>query len=505
MFQKIAGSKSNFFAALLFSFVFGVFAAGFINFGNRFFWPFFLISFILTALFLTEKIKRKQLFLGCVLFFFFGLWRFVLSQPSQSPKNLIYYIGRQAQVAGEIISEPVTRNGSQKIVLASQRIIIAGLAEQRSARGKLLILLEPHPAYFYGQKITVDCALEKPFQKTGERFSYADYLGKEGIWVVCLSPKILSVENGKSNIFVQGLIGFRNFLAGRLEEILQEPYAAFAGGLLYGARSNLPPDLTNAFNRTGLSHIVAVSGYNISVISAALLAFLNGIGFSRKRSFKISLFGIVFFVLFAGASSSVVRAGIMGVLVLWAKNSGRSGSAGRVLLFTAFLMLIFNPRLLLFDAGFQLSFLSTIGLIYFTPVLEKIFYFLPSRLGLKDALITTFSALLATYPLIIYQFGRLSLVAPVANLLILPFIPLAMALCFVSLFGAVIFLPLGQIFAYSAWFLLWYMIEVVNWLSGFEWSALELKISGWSFVLFYITIILFIFYLKRKFNEKNSF
>ena len=116
----------------------------------------------------------------------------------------------------------------------------------------------------------------------------------------------------------------------------------------------------------------------------------------------------------------------MGMIVLFAKYAGRQTKVNNILALTCVLMLLVNPNILLFDAGFQLSFLATIGLIYFVPIIEKYFQWLPEKFALRENFVTTMSAIILTLPLILYQFKRLSTVAPIVNLLILSVIPPSM-------------------------------------------------------------------------------
>jgi len=228
------------------------------------------------------------------------------------------------------------------------------------------------------------------------------------------------------------------------------------------------------------------------------LVLLKFFGLSRRRAFILILGVILFFILLSGASASVIRAGLMGVLVLWGRQIGRQSSAGRVLILAAAIMLLFNPRLLLFDVGFQLSFLSTLGLIYFSPILEKILVKISALWGLKEIIIATFSAIIFTSPLIIYTFGQFSLVAPLANLLILPVVPLAMLLGFLCLFLGIIYLPLGKIIAYAAWAVLSYILKVAEYLAGWKFSALNLSLPWWLAALFYLFLVYLIYVNSKK-------
>ena len=195
----------------------------------------------------------------------------------------------------------------------------------------------------------------------------------------------------------------------------------------------------------------------------------------------------------------------MGVVVLLSKQIGRLSQVGRILILTAFLMLLVNPRLLFFDAGFQLSFAATLGLVYISPLLEDYFKKIPKLFGIRDALLTTFSAIIATTPLILFLFGRFSLVAPLANLLILPIIPLTMAVGFGSLIISAIYLPLGQWAGFLVWLPLTYIIRIVEYLGAFGWSAIDLpKFPWWLMVPMYGIMITIVYRLSSKSKCQSS-
>ena len=158
----------------------------------------------------------------------------------------------------------------------------------------------------------------------------------------------------------------------QLEKLWPEPESSFMAGLLYGSKSGLPKELSNNFSRTGITHIIAVSGFNITIIASVLMTLAIAAGLDRRRAFWLVVGAEIFFVVFTGLSASAVRAGVMGVLALTAQYIGRTSRIGNALAFTAAVMVLVNPYVLLYDAGFQLSFLATIGLVYVSPWLEGI-------------------------------------------------------------------------------------------------------------------------------------
>jgi competence protein ComEC len=206
------------------------------------------------------------------------------------------------------------------------------------------------------------------------------------------------------------------------------------------------------------------------------------------------------FVIFAGASASVVRAAIMGILVLIARQSGRTSSIGNVLILTAVGMSLQNPFVLIWDAGFQLSFLSTLGLVYLSPLISPVFKKIPEFFGLKETFISTLSAIGSTLPLILFQFGRLSIVAPVVNILILWIIPWIMIAGAAAVAISFIFLPFGRLIGFVAYVGMSYIIRMVTFFAHLPFASLHMRIPSWLMVLLYVALILGI----RKMSIKKS-
>ena len=218
----------------------------------------------------------------------------------------------------------------------------------------------------------------------------------------------------------------RLFFAG-MRNALPEPLASFALSLLTGARAALPPALQTDLATTGLTHIIAVSGYNLTIIVRSLGRVFGRV--SRRLTTLASLWLIVGFVVLTGASPSIVRAGIVSVLLVLAAQYGRQIKPLSLIALAAGLTAFMNPNQVFQDLGWQLSFLAFFGILVISPILQQ-------RWNLRGAVsgmaLDSTAAHIATLPLIGQRFGQISLIAPVANLLVLPFIPFAMLLSFVG-------------------------------------------------------------------------
>lgn len=239
-----------------------------------------------------------------------------------------------------------------------------------------------------------------------------------------------------------------------ISHALPEPYAAYISGLLTGARSRIPYDLKQAFQKTGTAHLIAVSGYNVTII-AQYIEYLS-------RSMVAAGVGIIVFVFFAGMSSSVVRAAIMGLLVLAAKNTGHNYHALRALLYAASVMVFVEPSIMWHDIGFQLSVAATAGLLILAPKIYALFGRMPKAFGFREALSTTLAAEAATFPLIIFYFGAFSLFAPMVNMLILPMVPLTMFFGFITGLAGYIHPWLAIVLAWPGYLLAFCQISIIT-------------------------------------------
>jgi competence protein ComEC len=250
----------------------------------------------------------------------------------------------------------------------------------------------------------------------------------------------------------------RRFAAG-LESVLPEPAAPFAMGLLIGQRSSLPDMTKQELLMAGLTHIIAVSGYNLTImLHAAEKLFVRR---SKRLTAALALGLIVVFLQMTGASASIVRAAIVSVLTLWAGYYGRSFSPAYVILLAAAVTAFANPFYLWSDAGWWLSFLAFTGVLVLAPLVA-------GRLpGIADSiaggvLIESLSAEVMTIPYVLHVFGQMSLIALLANVLVVSLIPLAMLLSLMAGVAGMLMPAYGGWVAWPASFLLTYMLDMAH-------------------------------------------
>lgn len=368
------------------------------------------------------------------------------------------------------------------------------IAKPINKKTNILIIVNKEVESNYGDKIKVTGKLKKPenfLTDTGKEFNYIRYLSQRDIYYIINDPKIEVISTGHGNKIKQALYTLRNLFIENIEKVISRPESDLANGLLLGTRGNFGHDLNQQFITTGTIHIVALSGYNITIISDNVLKFFSLFLPSIFATFFAVLI-IILFILMTGAGATAVRAGIMALIVLFARVTGRNYQAGRALFIAGLLMITYDLRTIT-DMSFQLSFLATAGILFLTPKVSKWFYFLPNTLNIREIVATTTSATMAVLPLLLYLTGIFSIVSLPTNILILPFIPPAMFFSFLT--GIFIFISpfLALPFAIVGEFILSYMLFVVNFFATLSFSSfsfhsfpLSLSLLFYLFLFFYI-------------------
>lgn len=413
-----------------------------------------------------------------------GAIRFAAVDARQVDVSSLY--GKSLIIQGVIDEEPERVSSYQRIavVIAS----INGRDMEQSLR--VLATTRQFPEYALGDEIKLYGAMEAPRQNGS--FDEVSYLKRRGIAATIFYPQIERVAQGKGNQLVLRLVKIKRAFEHNIDAILPEPHAAFLKGLILGDRASLPPDVVEQFRATGTSHMVALSGYNITIIASAIQRAFLALTIPFALSFWLASGTIILFIIMTGAGASIVRAGIMGLLLLVAQKEGRAYAMAPALAVAAAAMVLQNPYVLRFDAGFQLSFGATLGLVYISPYVERWIDNISRRLrrdrtaraihGLevkeislaKRILIETLAAQIAVLPLLIFLFGRVSLISPVVNVLVLLATPYAMGIGFAAATLAFVSQTLGRIAAGAAWLILGYQLAVIGFFAKIPFAGVAL-------------------------------
>lgn len=492
------------FTYLAICFIVGVFAGSFleINFENIKLLIPLLFSFIFLALFVNSLLKNTLfVWVGfCVFFFLIGSLYFLYFE---SKTYFDWPIDSDVVVIASIVARPERNITEQKVLLRTNELEVNNKLI-KLGDALLLAKLSLRDNLQYGDEIKIYGRISKPF--SNEEFDYRRYLMKYPVYGVI--NRAQKVENLPHSIntrqrALRSLHRFSEKLENSLNLALPEPHASLAAGIILGQRRSLPDKFIDNLNRVGLSHIVAISGYNITVIFAVLGDVL-AVYLSRRRVFWFGTVLALFFIFMTGLSPSIIRAAIFSILILFGGTIGRRASQINLMLLAAALMLLFNPFLLRYDLGFELSFLAFIGLIYLSPLLKSYLCRIQNSFLQTWILVPlgeTLGAQIAVTPLVITQFGRLSLISPLSNLLVIVPVELSMAFAFLTAFLGLFSYWLAKFCAFLLWPVLEYIIKVVEVLGGLPVASIEFGKGVWAIeAVMYVVLLI----VLKKNLRKNS-
>lgn len=358
-----------------------------------------------------------------------------------------------------------------------------------------------------GERIVISCGLSLPENFT-EDFDYRRYLAKEGIGYMCKEDAMYQkLEPDYQTFLYEAFFAVKKKGEEVIGKSLPEPEAGLAKGLLLGGSNYLSTMTEEQFIKLGLTHIVAVSGYNIILIVNALLFLALGIGFWRKGATGFAFLGIMSFILLIGAPASAVRAGFMAFAAFGGFLVGRVTYSLQALLVAAAIMVLWNPLVLWYDAGFQLSFLATIAVIIsMRSVEEKLSSHALVR-ALQEIVWLSVWVYLFLLPLILLQFKTLTILSIPANILFLPVVPLAMLTSFGVAALSFIFPPLTVVVSWLAYIPLTYILRGTYFLGSIPGTTLPVSLPVTGVALWYIFLLFVIVTReekrKRKSYEKN--
>ncbi len=440
--------------------------------------------------------------LAFIVFIFILGFRPGAFHPKITQQNLAYYNNRLATVTGRVCEESRTNIKSQQLTVC--------------ALGRVLVTTNLYPVYDYGDFVKVTGRLQTPMKIEG--FDYGAYLARYDIYSVMYYPRIKKISGSltKPQQAYRLLLDFKQRLRSIINSTLPEPEAGLANALLLGYRRLLSKADLQIFARVGLSHLIAISGTHIAILSALIINLFLVLGFRRRQTFIAVFIFLILYPIITGLGASAVRSAIMGSLALLAVYYKRSNSLIKALVFSATLMLIFNPRLLRDDLGFQLSFLALLGIIYIYPVLSLFTNWLLTKIKLAgraknifkiilEILVLTLAVQITILPIMIINFKQLSLIAPLSNILVLWAFPPLLA----SLIGALILsalIPSGAVLWFSpAYLLLKFIFTVAYRLAQLNFAAVGYSNFNWYWgILYYAILIAGTYFLSLSFSSGKT-
>ncbi|MBA2266538.1 MAG: DNA internalization-related competence protein ComEC/Rec2 [Chloroflexi bacterium] len=364
------------------------------------------------------------LLIGVVLgFAALGTWRHAATDPSRptaQPSVASLVDGDEHELIGTVMDDPRPREDRMQVVLGELEVVFDGRRWELGDR--LLVWMPRGIDARSGDRLRVRARVEMAEDFDG--FAYREYLARQGVGAIGRPrfAEVVEIATGPEAL----LVGVRNALLHGLNGIVPEPEAALGAGILLGVRASIAPEINDAFATAGLTHVVAISGWNIAIVAALVAAMVRPLERrpgGRWTTALVAALTVGGYVVLTGASPSVVRAALMAAAMLVARLGGSRAHAASALGLAALVMLLVAPAVL-WDVGFQLSLLATAGLIWFGGAVERRLPGWPA--WIREPVALTLAAQLTTLPIVLVNFERLSLVAPIANILVVPFVPITM-------------------------------------------------------------------------------
>jgi len=481
------------FYVIALSFLGGVFVASFSAFSLPVITWLAFIGFVLILLWQhrnSDTTAKYHLWAGLFLVAFaLGLLRIEVASWQFGNSVLEQSLEKKLTLTGIVTKEPDVREKSTML-------------EVQTDAGKVLVSTERYQPVLYGDKVEVVGTLTKPksFETDlGRTFNYPGYLKAKGVEYKIAFAKVQVLESNLANPVLTRLYQFKRTFMQAIESSLVEPAAGLGEGLLLGVKQAIGEELEVAFRRTGIIHIVVLSGYNIMLV-VIFVMFVLGQFFSRTPKMIMGIIAITTFALLVGLSATVVRASIMASILLVAQATGRVYLMLRALVLAGLIMILLNPFLLVYDVGFQLSFLATLGLILLAPHFELLLTKVKNLWSLRTFFIATLATQIAVLPLLLYQMGEFSVVSVLVNVLVLPMVPVAMLLTFLTGVITLILHPLAFVVAFPTYWSLRYITDIAAFFSELPFAAFSIAAFPFYLVLLAYGVLGFLLW---RFNRSD--
>lgn len=444
-------------------------------------WPFALALAALLAAWAIWRLDRRELVYAAALpiVFVLAIARFETARPHLAADAIAHYNdGVAMRMHAVLRDDPDIRDTTQRFAADVRDVQVRG--EWRPASGGVQITTGLYPRFQSGDVLEIEGVLESP--ATDGAFDYGDYLAQRGIASMMAFPDTTRVGHENDGVMRATVLRVRRSLSNALDRALPEPQSSLARSVLLGERSALPAGIADDLNATNTSHLVVVSGSNIVLVSA-FATLLFGWFAGRRRALLLSIVFVLAYATLVGYSAPVLRGMIMGLLLVLARLSGRPTHGLTSIVFAAALMTAISPNAAR-DVSFQLSFAATAGIAFLASPIRAwslaACAFTLRRQGaprwldaaIAEPLSVTLAAIIATEPLIAMNFGRVSLVAVPANLLVVPMFGVILGASLVAAIGGLV--PhLHVLAAVPAYYALSYWITVARWFAAFPGASTD--------------------------------
>jgi competence protein ComEC len=440
--------------------------------------------------------------------FFLGAARYQATIPTVNSQYIASYADQDYEllVTGSVANPPDMRDTYTNLRVQVSSVNTGD--QTLPVNGLILARVPSGGDWHYGDVVRLRGHLQTP--PANEGFSYQDYLAHQDILAYMPSAEATLLPFNTGSLVLKLIYKFKAYALQRVYQIFPEPEAALLAGILLGEANGMPAGLQQAYINTGTAHIIAISGFNIAIIAGLfVLVFSHLLG--KHKGAVVAILGIIAYTVLVGATASVVRAAIMGGLGTFASQTGRRQNGLNTLAFTGGVMAVINPNVL-WDVGFQLSFAATLGMILYARAFQNWFSGLLARRLSSDTahkiagpvgayVLFTLAAQLTTLPIMAYQFGRISLVAVLANPFVLPAQPAMEILSGLALLLSLVYLPLGKLAGWLAWPFAAYTDRAVEFFNHFPHGVIVLGEFSLLFVILFYAILFALTFARVGLNK----
>ncbi|MDD2909269.1 MAG: ComEC/Rec2 family competence protein [Candidatus Gracilibacteria bacterium] len=482
----------------------------------------FLIS-LLGAVFITNLYKQLFLYIFLLIiiisvnyvFWYYKFWRliifillgllfgFFISINAQNKVTANYsllngktdYLSKKVLITGEILENYKESDTSNSYIIRIQKI------NSETLKSKLNLLITTNTKIIFNKGDILEFSSKINKISNFNEFEYDKFLQLKDIYGQLYLYQFSKTGNSL-NKFSKFIYDFKLNILKTINNIYPGNSAKLLSGIFLGVRGNYSTELKTGFNNSGLTHIVAVSGYNITILIIFIALIFKGLSGYIKHILVI--FSVIFFILLIGDNTPALRAGIMGIIGYIVMLNGRKLNIYTLLIAIASVFVVLNPLIINYDISFHLTFLALLGLIIFQEKLSRLFYFLPKKFQIKESIATTLSVFIFTLPIMLVNFEKISVIAPISNLLVLPLIPISMLFGFISIITYLIYTKLGIFIGYLTYLFLSFILNIASYLGNSQFSIInyDLGIYKSLFIFFYYFILVFIIFYTKP-SEKD--
>ena len=448
----------------------------------------------------SKKVKRY--IAALILAFLLGGVRYQSSLPDlNDPDSIFNYadIGSPVYVTGVITNFPDQREQIINLEIRSEVIRMAADADLVSVQGRLLAKIPRERQVSYGDRVTLAGFISIPPDE--EDFSYRDYLKRKGIYLYMPQGDVEILESNQAGFFLYWIYKIRSKALFLIYQLWPDPEASLLGGILLGIEAGIPEDVQRSFRETGTTHIIAISGFNITIVAGLFSRFFGRL-LNPRRGALAAIMGIGMYTLLVGGDAAVVRAAVMGGCSILAHQIGRRQHGINAAALASLIMIVFNPQLP-WDISFQLSLTATLGLILYADLFAQKFFEISSRImpleaaqritqPVSEYFLFTFAAQITTFPVMLYHFHSFSISTFITNPAILPVQPPIMILGGLAVILGMIWSPLGRAAAPLVYPFVLYTIRIVEWFAripirGFHPGQIGI---GWVILVYGMLLLL---------------